>query len=79
MRVTELELAGALELLKVAYLELDDAGVLEERNDDFGRDPRYLAAMTILSAWHASQPGAASPTPSAAAGERHEPGEGSAE
>jgi len=52
----EQELAGALEDLLEAYQVLDDAPLLEEAVGGPVRDPRYVYASAVLSAWRAEQP-----------------------
>lgn len=63
MRVTAEALAGALELVVMAYEELDNAALLEEAAEDEKRDPRYVAARAILDEYYAERdvPGTSAP------------------
>lgn len=74
MKVTSLELAGALQLLMDAYLELDQASVLEDVADgDVIRDPRADGARLILAAFyeqHSPVPASPSSEPSSIEVER---------
>jgi len=65
MKVTSLELAGALQLVLDAYRELDEAPLLEDAADgDAVRDPRVVGAETILAAFYEQHsPSRASPSP----------------